>query len=177
MYMKNLRLIISILFICTAACTQNTASNTNQTTTKLTALDSLSDKTITHNLLSLSTQAREDLESFDDLQALRKLILTMKNSNAFYIQKYADSTDLAVGTLRENIPNDLNTNAISSRLTVLATETALLRHWAEKKLVTEEKLFEANTRLIKAYNSFVIQLNELSLAIPENIEKELLGED
>ncbi|WP_148781805.1 hypothetical protein [Aquimarina intermedia] len=174
--MKNLLIIVSVLLsIC--ACTEHSSSNNDQAPVKATVLDSLSDNKITLDLLPLSVQAEEDLKSFDDLQALRNLILTMQNSNAFYIQKYADSTDLAVGTLRENIPNDLNTNAISSRLTVLATETALLRHWSEKKMVTEDKLFEANTRLIKAYNSLVIQLNELSLAIPENIEKELLGED
>ncbi|WP_378185906.1 hypothetical protein ACE939_12420 [Aquimarina sp. W85] len=180
--MKNLKFTIFILCAITMACTNCTKRNTSnhnedKKINKLPLLDSLSNKKITQDLLLLSPQAQENLKNFDDLQTLSNLIKMMKNSNAFYIQKYTDTTDLAVNTLRENISNDLNTRAISSRLTVLETETALLRHWSEKKMVTEEKLLEANTRLIKAYNSLIIQLNELSLAIPDNIQKELLGED
>ncbi|MBQ0741611.1 hypothetical protein J9332_45790, partial [Aquimarina celericrescens] len=58
----------------------------------------------------------------------------------------------------------------------MSTETNILKELGKRENPDPKKIMDANIRLIKAYNSLVIQLNELSLAIPENIEKELLRE-
>ncbi len=166
-----------ILFLCIIvfcfACKQQEDSNMQQTQ-PLAKLDSLSQEKIKLELLKLSPQAEKDLESFEDFQNLRNIMHSLHSANAFYANKYADSVDLLIGTFEENLSEDLNVNTINSRITVLSTESGLLAQLSEKKKPKSEDILNANSRLIKAYNSLIIQLNELSLAIPENIEKELL---
>ncbi|WP_108868029.1 hypothetical protein [Aquimarina aquimarini] len=163
--------ILLIFFGC-----QNEKKIKTQETTPIIQLDSLSKEKADLDLLKLSIEAEKSLESFDDFQNLRSFVTTLRNANPFFVNKHVDSIDLLVSTFKENLSEDLNTNTINSRIRVLSTETGLLKLIAEKKKQDPKKVMEANTRLIKAYNSLIIQLNELSLAIPENIEKELLRE-
>lgn len=137
-------------------------------------LDSLSKEKIKTELLGLSPESTKDLETFEDFQNLKSLIQTMHTSNPFYIKKYADSINVLIQTIDEDLSQDFKKNTITSRLKVLATASGLLNHAALKKSPDAKKLLVANERLITAYNSLIIQLNELSLAIPDNIEKELL---
>ncbi|GAA4276531.1 hypothetical protein [Aquimarina mytili] len=168
----RLFLLLGSLLLCFGCKTENTSAL--QDDIKVEKIDSLSKEKIKSELLKISPEAEKSLESFEDFQNLRSLMHTMHDANAFYAKKYADSADILVGTFEENLSEDLNVNTINSRITVLSTESALLAQLSKKKRVRSEEILGANTRLIKAYNSLVIQLNELSLAIPENIEKELL---
>ncbi len=137
-------------------------------------LDSLSKEKVKVSLKALSSDAEKNLENFDDFQNLRKLITTMQSANPYYVHKYTDSLSLLMHTFKQNLPKDLSVNTIKSRTNILLTEKGLLSLLAEKKHPDPKKIIEANTRLIIAFNSLITQLNELSLAIPENIEKELL---
>ena len=137
-------------------------------------LDSLSKERVQVNLMQLSPESEKDLASFNDFQNLKALIKTLHQSNPFFIKKYADSLDLLVQTMGEDLTDDYKTNPITSRLTVLKTVSGQLNEQSIKYNPDAETLLNFNTRLIDAYNSLVIQFNELSLAIPENIEKELL---
>ncbi|GAA4275153.1 hypothetical protein U6A24_17440 [Aquimarina gracilis] len=139
-------------------------------------LDSLSNAKINLNLLKLSAEAEKDLETFEDFKNLRSFIQTLSTANPHYIHKHVDSLDLLIQTFDENLSEELNLNTINSRITVMSTELGLLKLLSESKNPNPEKILEANTRMVTAYNSLIIQLNELSLAIPENIEKELLRE-
>ncbi|KZS38121.1 hypothetical protein AWE51_18935 [Aquimarina aggregata] len=163
--------IIALLF----SCNSKNDSNAQQIET-VAKLDSLSKDKITLDLLKLSTETEKDLESFEDFQNLKTLLYSLRDANPYYIDKYTDSLELLIQTFEENLSEDLNVNTINSRITVLQTESGLLSLLSSHKNPKAEKLLEANTRLAKAYNSLVIQLNELSLAIPESIEKELLRE-
>ncbi len=165
-------LLIGITLLC-FGCQDDRKAKIN-TEKPIIKLDSLSTEKIKLDLVKLSTEAEKNLESFEDFQNLRNLITTLRGSNPFYINKYSDSLSLLVHTFKQNIPKDLAVNPIKSRSNILHTEKGLLQIISEKKHPDPKKLIEANTRLIKAYNSLIIQLNELSLAIPENIEKELL---
>ncbi|MBQ4822020.1 hypothetical protein [Aquimarina sp. MMG016] len=165
-------LFIGILLICFSCKKENTSIA--QEENSIIPLDSLSKEKIDFKLLKLSSQSQKDLESFEDFQNFNNLIISLHNYNPYYIKKYADSIDVLIQIVDENLSEDFNVNTINSRLTVLSTESGLLKKLAQKKHPSTEKLLEANKRLLKAYNSLVIQLNELSLAIPENIEKELL---
>ncbi len=168
----RLILFLGTLLLCFGCNTENTSAV--QDDIKVEKIDSLSKEKIKSELLNVSPEAEKNLESFEDFQNLRNLIRTLHDTNAFYVKKYADSVDVLIATFEENLSEDLNVNTINSRITVLSTESALLAQLSKKKNVRSEEILKANTRLIKAYNSLVIQLNELSLAIPENIEKELL---
>ncbi len=170
----RLMLILGIMIFC-FSCKKEINPDAEQAQ-NISKLDSLSDEKVKLNLLLLSNEANKAIESFEDFQNLRSIIKSMHNANPFYVKKYADSVDLLIGTFKENLAEDLNINTINSRITVLSTESGLLKEISAKKYSDPKKLLDANTRLIKAYNSMVIQLNELSLAIPENIEKELLRE-
>jgi len=142
---------------------------------KIVSLDSLSTAKINLNLLKLSGQAEQDLESFEDLKNLRSFMKSFRNFNPYYIQKNTDSLEFLMQTFEETLSKDLDVNTINSRISVISTEIGLLRMIFENKNPTPEKVLEANTGIVKAYNSLIIQLNELSLTvIPENIEKELL---
>ncbi len=168
----RLVLLLGIITICFGCKTEK--SSEVQEEIKIKKIDSLSKEKVKIELLKLSPEAEKDLEIFEDFQNLRNMMLTMHKANAYYACKYADSTDFLIGNFEENLSEDLNVNPINSRITVLSTESGLLIQSSEKKTPNPEEVLKANTRLIRAYNSLIIQLNELSLAIPENIEKELL---
>lgn len=173
--MRSLLSILCILSIFCIACKKEN-TNTIQEEKEIIQLDSLSKEKATIDVLKLSPEASKDLESFEDFQNLKNLVVSMKESNPFYVRKLADSMNLMVENFKENISEDLKVNTILSRIAVLATESGLLLQLSENNKQDSQKLTNANIRLIAAYNSLVIQLNELSLAIPENIEKELLRE-
>ncbi|WP_024770025.1 hypothetical protein [Aquimarina macrocephali] len=167
-------LFLGIILVCFGC--QGEKTTNIQGKNPVAKLDSLSKEKIKLNLLKLSPEAERSLEIFEDFQNLRSFITVLRNGNSFYVNKHVDSIDLLVSTFKENLSEDLNINTINSRISVLSTETGLLKLLSEKKNKDSDMVMEANTRLIKAYNSLIIQLNELSLAIPENIEKELLRE-
>lgn len=166
-------LFLTIICLLCFGC-KNDASKTIQKQPIATKLDSLSKEKINQKLLELSPDAKKDLESFEDFQNLKKLVLSLNQSNAFYVQKHADSLGTLIQIVDDNLSENLNTNSINSRLALLATECGLLKEITKKTAPKSDKIMNANTQLMKAYNSLVIQLNELYLAIPENIEKELL---
>ncbi len=141
-----------------------------------TPLDSLSTEKISVKLMELSPEAEKNLEDFEDFQNLRTFITSLNSSNAFFVNKHTDSLDLLVMMFEENLSEDLKKNTITSRVNLLHTESGLLRLLAEKEYPESKKIMEVNSKLAHAYNSLIIQLNELSLAIPESIEKELLRE-
>ncbi len=170
----RLFLLLGIVLLCFGCKKETNVKTQEHVSTK--PLDSLSKQHIELDLLKLSIQAEKDLSSFEDFANLKNLAQTMRGANAFHVRKYADSINGLIQTFEENLSEDLNVNTINARITILLTEAGLLRQLAEQKNPETEKVLAANTRLITAYNSLVIQLNELSLAIPENIEKELLRE-
>jgi len=173
--MRSLLSLLLILTIIFFGCKNENTINTTEKT-EIVLLDSLSKEKADIDVLKLSTQTAKDLESFEDFQNLKNLILSLNKSNPFRIKKYADSADLLVQNFKENLSEDLKVNPISSRIAVLATESGLLLQLTQKQNQDAQKLMDANIRLLTAYNSLIIQLNELSLAIPEDIEKELLRE-
>ncbi len=162
---------LGILILCCACKNEKELPAENQQ--PVAQLDSLSKAKINLNLLPLSPEAEKDLETFEDFKNLRSFVQTLSTANPYYINKRADSLELLIQTFEENLSVDLNINTINSRITVLTTEIGLLKLITQRKNPQAEKLLEANTRIVKAYNSLIIQLNELSLAIPDNIEKEL----
>ncbi|WP_405208687.1 hypothetical protein [Aquimarina sp. LLG6339-5] len=165
--------LLTLTIICVGCKKENT---TIQEEVEIVKLDSLSKEKAEIDVLKLSPQASKDIENFEDFQNLKNLIVSMSKSNPFHIKKYADSVNLLVQSFKENVSEDLKVNNISSRIAVLTTESGLLLQLTETTSQDSQKLMDANIRLLTAYNSLVIQLNELSLAIPENIEKELLRE-
>ncbi len=172
-YLSRL-LFIGILLISFGCKKENNTGLPEET--QIQQLDSLSEEKTLLELLKLSAEAEKDLESFEDFQNFRNIIVSMHNANPFYVKKYADSADVLLQTFEENLSEDLNVNTINSRITVLSTELGLLKEISAKKTPDAKAIMDYNTKLMTAYNSLIIQLNELSLAIPENIEKELLKE-
>ncbi len=168
----RLFLLFGIILFCFGCKSENTADT--QEGIKIKKLDSLSEEKIKLNLLKLSQEAEQGLESFEDFQNLRTMMQSMRDANPFYANKYADSIDLLINTFEENLSEDFNINTVNSRITVLTTASGLLKLLSEKKNPDAKKVMLSNTKLITAYNSLVVQLNEIYLAIPENIEKELL---
>lgn len=174
--MKKIILLLAIIPLCFWSCRKSTPAISSEPNTQE-ILDSLSAEKVQLKTLTLSTEAEKKIASFEDFQNLRNLITTLQEANPFHIRKYSDSTDLLIQSFKENLDEgggDINVNSIKSRIVVLSTESGLLMELASKKNPASEDLLNANTRLLTAYNSLVIQLNELTLAIPENIEKELL---
>jgi len=173
--MKSLVSLLLIISVICFGCKKENTSVPKEETLAV-PLDSLSKEKIEVDLLKLSPEATKNLESFEDFKNLQDFIQTLKNSNPYYISKYADSVNVLVQNFDENLSEDLKINTILSRISVLSTESGLLMQLTEKKVPDSQNLIDANIRLLTAYNSLIVQLNELSLAIPENIEKELLRE-
>lgn len=170
--LTSLCFIASFIFI---GCKKDTISIPNKEQTTIT-IDSLSKEKSKLTLLKLSPEATKSMEDTEDFQNLKNLMQTMQSSNTFYIKRYADSMNILVQNFNENLSKELKINTIKSRISVLFTEAGLLIELSQKENPGAQKLIDANTRLLTSYNSLVIQLNELSLAIPDNIEKELLKE-
>ena len=137
-------------------------------------LDSLSTQKINVALLQLSSEAEESIEELEDFKNLRSMMISLNEANAFFIRKHKDSIGILVNDLEENLSDDYRKNNITSRINLLATASGLLMQLAEKDNPEAKELLNANAKLAEAYNSLVIQLNELSLAIPDSIEEELL---
>lgn len=137
-------------------------------------LDSLSTQKINVALLQLSSEAEESIEELEDFKNLRSMMVSLNEANAFFIRKHKDSIGILVNDLEENLSDDYRKNNITSRINLLATASGLLMQLAEKDNPEAKELLNANAKLAEAYNSLVIQLNELSLAIPDSIEEELL---
>ncbi|KAA1247679.1 hypothetical protein [Aquimarina sp. RZ0] len=175
--MRLLPLFCSIIYLFLLLGCNNEKTTVSQEEDTRFILDSLSKEKVDLDVLKLSPVSEKDLETFEDFQNLNTLMSSIRSSNPFYIKKHADSLHFLVETFKENISEDLKTNTIKSRITVLSTESGLLMQLAEKKNADAQKFTDATIRMITAYNSLIIQLNELSLAIPENIEKELLREN
>lgn len=173
--MRSFLFFCTFLFLFSFGCKKEKPTPV-QIAIKHAPLDSLSDEKINVPILKLSSQTKKDLEDFEDFQNLKKMVLTLNKSNAFYIKKYADSVGLLTENVTENLTKELKINTITSRLVVLSTEIGIIKQLIENENPDPKKLLEANKKLVTAYNSLVIQLNELTLAIPENIEKELLRE-
>ena len=174
--MKSFVSILCIITIICFGCNKEKNSEENEKDLMTEQLDSLSDEKVNIDIIKLSPQATKDLESFEDFKNLRNLMQSLNKSNPFLIRKYSDSIHELIDIFNENLSEDLNVNTINSRTAVLLTESGLLNQLIESKDPNSQKLMNANIRLLTAYNSLIIQLNELSLAIPENIEKELLRE-
>lgn len=140
------------------------------------SLDSLKSAKPDINLVKLSAEAERELQNFQDFTQLDTFMNTLHTSNAYFVRKYADSTDFLIQSLKENLKEEkLDINSIKSRTVVLATEAGLLKDLANSDITSsEEKFLSQKERLLIAYNSFIVQINEHFLAIPENIEKELL---
>ncbi|WP_025741994.1 hypothetical protein [Aquimarina pacifica] len=166
---------ITVTILLCTGCNNETVS-TEQKTEPIAKLDSLSKEKIKIELLELSPEAEKSLEDFEDFQNLRVFIKSLNTANPFFVNQHTDSLDLLIMTFEENLSTDLKKNTISSRINLLHTESGLLKLLAEKKHPDSKKIMAANSKLAIAYNSLIIQLNELSLAIPESIEKELLRE-
>ncbi|GAA4110618.1 hypothetical protein GCM10022393_07790 [Aquimarina addita] len=173
--MRSIIYICFVLSLIFFGCKKDTGtvSAEEQTTVEL---DSLSKEKIKVKLLKLSPEAKESVEKIEDFQHLKNLMQSMQSSNSFYIKKYADSMNILIQNFNENLSKEWKVNTIKSRISVLLTEAGLLLELSGKEHPESKKLLKANTQLVAAYNSLVIQLNELSLAIPDNIEKELLKE-
>ena len=171
--MKSVVYCIAVFLIFCVGCKKK-QGNDIEVNSNTTVLDSTSKEKIKVSLLALSPEAKKELEDFEDFQHLSTLLQTMRNSNPYYVQKYADSVKSGVMAFSDNRSARLKVNAIDSRITVLSTRSALLSQHAQKQTVDSKTLLDANEELIKGYNSLVIQLNELALAIPDNIREELL---
>ena len=171
--MKSGLYCIAVFLIFCIGCKKE-EGNLIDANSNATVLDSTSTEKITVSLLELSSEAKKELEDFEDFQHLSALLQTMRDSNPYYVQKYADSVKSGVMAFSDNRSARLKVNSIDSRITVLSTRSALLLQHAQKQTVDSKTILNANEELIKGYNSLVIQLNELALAIPDNIREELL---
>lgn len=171
--MKTPYYILTSIILSFFACKRETDLILTSTKNVI-QLDSLSKRQSKIKLLDLSPESLEKVASFDDFKNFQSLIETMEISNPYHIKKHADSIDVLISTVSENLSEDLETKPIQARLKLLATESGLLKDIAEEPYTQAEELLDANSKLLIAYNSLAIQLNELSLAIPENIEQELL---
>ncbi len=175
-----MRILLPIYFILLfggLACKNENVSEFQEKGATI-VLDSLSQEKTKLDLLKLSPESKKDLESYEDFKNLQNLIKTMHTSNPYYIKKYADSVDVLIQVFEENLTKDhLKVNSITSRVAVLSTASGLLIQVSNKKSLSSDKLLDANKRLLTAYNSLIIQLNELSLAIPDAIEEELLRDN
>ncbi|WP_378180727.1 hypothetical protein [Aquimarina sp. SS2-1] len=173
--MKSLLSVLLVITIIFFGCKKENTTVKNEEI-EIVKLDSLSKEKANIELLKLSPKAAKDLENFEDFRNLKNLILSLSESNPYYVKKYADSVDLLIQSFKENLSEDLKVNNIKSRIAVLTTESGLLMQLTENKNPGPQQLMDANIRLLTSYNSLIIQLNELSLAIPDDIEKELLRE-
>jgi len=170
--MRIIYLLGSVLLYL--GCANDSTEPTVKDQKVVSVLDSLSTQKINVALLQLSSEAEESIEELEDFKNLRSMMVSLNEANAFFIRKHKDSIGILVNDLEENLSDDYRKNNITSRINLLATASGLLMQLAEKDNPEAKELLNANAKLAEAYNSLVIQLNELSLAIPDSIEEELL---
>ena len=162
-----------VLALTTICCSQSNSKKSIED--QLIYSDSLSKNNAKVKLLSLSPDAQVKLKNFTDYQNLHNFMITLSNANPYYLKKYRDSLDILLFNFKENMAEEqLFVKPIRSRITVLTTRSRLLAEAVDEDNSLEEKVLDQNKKLLEAYNSLIIQLNELSLSIPSIIEQELL---
>lgn len=170
-WIRPISIIAILMFI---GCKENQTTQDQAQLISETTLDSLSKQKVNLSMIQLASDADENIDNIEDFNNLKSMISTLNRSNSFYIQRYADSLEILIDTFKESLNTELKSNPIKSRITVLETEAGLLKQLSLKRGVTDEELLEKNKHSLIAFNSLIIQINELTLAIPETIEQELL---
>ncbi len=167
-------LLFTFIVLSIISCNKDQKKTPLSDQTIIVKLDSLSTQKADTSLLKLSPDAKKDLVGAKEFQILHKKIQQIAIANPFSIKKEVDSVHKALLAFEEHLRPEHDTNPIRTRIVILTTEIGLFKEILDTPNLSPEKVLKHNNRLITAYNSFIIQLNEISLAIPENIENELL---
>ncbi len=138
--------------------------------------DSLEQKAILVKFKTLNPDARKDLSDSPEFKPLKSALdslndISPETSATLTTKLYERAIDF-----QEYLPDNLKTNPIEARIKILVTETGMLEHKRNKTTLTTEMLNTSKKAIAEAYDNFVNQVNELYLAIPSNIAKELLQE-
>ena len=100
----------------------------------------------------------------------------IQNFNRYTVKEVAsNSKPIAeiMRSLRQTIPDSLNSNAVRARINVLYTKAGVLEQMAEKRNPHPKEIKATAEELPVDFNNLKIQINELFLKSLEDFEKEL----
>lgn len=155
MVFKNLLFITAIFFIL-VSCNSNTASNSDIYTEEIEIELPISDVSFPN----LSADAMDKITSWQYFQEFENDLKQINRGNVRSYRSETERMSAVADSLLKNIPEVLNTNAISSRMRVVNVRVKLLEESihqpnAELEVITNH-LKETNN----AFTNLIIQINE-----------------
>ncbi len=150
----SLVLTLSLFFV---SCNDNKVENTNQSTNEL----DLNLPQLDSRFPVLSAEAQNQVTSW---QYFKEFENDLKRINQGNVRDYRAETERMVtvtDSLLKNIPEYLNTNAISSRMRVLNVRVKLLDETMHQPTVKTDVITENLQETNTAFSNVIIQINEL----------------
>lgn len=127
----------------------------------------------TNRRVNLLPEAREQVNTWLAYATAQDEIESLQNKTGSEIVGSSNSIMQIMESLKTSIPDTLLTPAVEARTTVLLTKSKLLHQMASKKNKNADEIFEVANDLIKEFDNFKLQINELFLKTPVDFENEL----
>lgn len=127
----------------------------------------------TNMVVHLLPEAQEAVMEWLAYATAQNEIQTMRNATGRDLVENSEPLVQIMESLQATIPPELQETAVRARVNVLVTKARLLHQRANKKYRSEDEIYEAATDLIREFDNFKIQLNEVFLSSPEDFELEL----
>ena len=168
--MKNLLIFFSALLLisCKEETTKSEISNPGN---KVKFSEQL--QVTTNRSVSLLPEAREEVSQWLAYATAQNEMETLKESTGHEILDSSNSIMQIMESLKESVPDTLQTTAVRSRTNVLLTKAKILDQLSNKKEKNAAEIFQVANDLIVEFDNFKLQLNELFLKTPTDFEEEL----
>lgn len=161
--------LLTLIFTLSCQSVEKDAVNSEE------SVETIQDDTISINLKPLQSEAKSKLSEAEEISVLVDSIqkLTAYVPDTVYkrmstIFEHAHSAKTAL----DQYP-DFNNPAIRARISEIHTRSGLLLQQQNTLHGTDGRYNQLYKDLIRAYNNLIVQINELYVTIPEDLEQEL----
>lgn len=127
----------------------------------------------TREEVNLLPEAREQALEWLAYIAAQNEIDKLKSANLGETIESARPLAQIMESLRNTVPDSLDSKAVNARLSVIVTKAKTLEQLAHRRKLDAEKITRAASEIPGEFNNFKIQLNELFLKTLEDFEAEL----
>ena len=163
-------IVLSILFI---GCGKNKPEETQKSSDKDIAVGLKQKLEITKDRVILLPEAQEITTEWLAYITAQSEIENFRNYTVNDVIANATPITEILQSLKETVPESLQTNAVQARLAVLLTKGKILQQLSGKRTLDPAAIAKTAQDIPVEFNNFKIQLNELFLKTLEQFEEEL----
>ena len=166
-----------ILFLCASvtlfSCTNNISKTEINNSGFSVYEDSIPKTKNRLKLIKLKPLVKKSIEESPSFGIVEEYIDSLNTSPFSKIEEITFLLKDQVGEVSTEMPNDLKTNGVLSRLNQIRNYCLKTEFTLAKRVIDTNTLNENILQILKSYNTLVIQLNETQSRIPKEIEEQL----